>query len=319
MRRLPKGRAYLVWAGLEQSIGDLLRLRFSAEQIEALRGWPQFAGVDPAFFERLATLRFEGDVWAVPEGTVVFPGEPLIRVEAPLPQAQWIESVSVGVARLSHARGQQSRAVVVGSEGASRFRLRPAPRHAGRMPDYSPRGRRTSRGAQGLATSRRRFASAYRVRAPWPTPGFNRSSMRATPSRPIPGHSRARRRCWSTPTKRLKASAAPPAIEPPIQAIRLDSGDLLELSVKARAILDSTNRRDVRIVASGDLDEYAVERLVRAGAPIDVFGVGTEMTTSRDAPALSTGLQTRRARRGRADQAQSRQEDVSARQAGLPD
>ena len=92
VRKLPAHRAYLVFAGLEQALGDLLRLAFSAEQIESLRRWPVFAAIDPAFFEWLAELRFGGDVWAMPEGTVFFPGEPVVRVEAPLAQAQWVET-----------------------------------------------------------------------------------------------------------------------------------------------------------------------------------------------------------------------------------
>jgi len=93
VRKLPKGRSYLVFAGLEQVVADLLRLRFSTEQVERLRALPAFAGIAPSFFESLKSLRFEGDVWSVPEGTVVFAGEPLIRVEAVLPQAQWIETL----------------------------------------------------------------------------------------------------------------------------------------------------------------------------------------------------------------------------------
>lgn len=84
VRRLPPGRAYLVFAGLEQAIGDLLRLAFSEEQAAYLRSLPAFAHVPDRFFQRLPYLRFGGDVWSVPEGTVVFPGETLLRVEAPL-------------------------------------------------------------------------------------------------------------------------------------------------------------------------------------------------------------------------------------------
>jgi nicotinate phosphoribosyltransferase len=85
VRKLPANRTYLVFAGLEQAIGDLLRLAFSPEQIEDLRRWPMFRGLDPSLLDALGRLRFEGDVWAVPEGTVVFPGETLLRVTAPLP------------------------------------------------------------------------------------------------------------------------------------------------------------------------------------------------------------------------------------------
>ncbi len=95
VRKMPANRAYMVFAGLEQAIGDVLRLAFASDQVEAIRHWPVFAGIDPAIMDSLAGLRFEGDVWAVPEGTVVFPGETLLRVTAPLPQAQWLETYLV--------------------------------------------------------------------------------------------------------------------------------------------------------------------------------------------------------------------------------
>src|SRR3954470_5220292 len=92
VRRLPPGRSYLVFAGLEQAVGDLLRLAFSEDQARYLKTLPAFAHVDPAWFEALPYLRFAGDLWAIPEGTVVFPGETLLRIEAPLAQAQWVET-----------------------------------------------------------------------------------------------------------------------------------------------------------------------------------------------------------------------------------
>src|SRR5262249_40976810 len=95
VRKLPPNRAYLVFAGLEQAIGDLLRLAFAPDQIDAIRTWPMFRRIDPAILEALARMRFEGDIWSVPEGTVVFPGETLLRVTAPLAQAQWVETYLV--------------------------------------------------------------------------------------------------------------------------------------------------------------------------------------------------------------------------------
>ena len=92
VRRMPPDRAYLVFAGLEQAIGDLLALAFDAEQFAEIRRWPAFRGVSPEVMDKVASTRFQGDVYAVPEGTVVFPGEPLLRVVAPLPQAQWVET-----------------------------------------------------------------------------------------------------------------------------------------------------------------------------------------------------------------------------------
>jgi nicotinate phosphoribosyltransferase len=92
VRRLPPDRGYLVFAGLEQVIGDLQCLAFSGEQIDGLRSLPAFKNTPSAWFESLRTFRFRGDLWAVPEGTVVFPGEPLVRVEADLCEAQLIET-----------------------------------------------------------------------------------------------------------------------------------------------------------------------------------------------------------------------------------
>jgi len=113
-RKYPPHRAYLVFAGLEQALGDLLKIRFSEAEIESLRLLPAFAHIENKFFDYLGSIRFTGDVWAAPEGTVVFPGEPLIRVSAPLAQAQWVETLllaSVGyptlvaskAARIVHA------------------------------------------------------------------------------------------------------------------------------------------------------------------------------------------------------------------------
>ena len=143
VRRLPKGRAYLVFAGLEQAIGDLLRLAFSPEQVELIRRLPAFAGVDPAWFDRLADLRFVGDLWAIPEGTVVFAGEPLVRVEAALPQAQWVETFLI--ASLGYPTLVASKAARVVEAAAGRpcydFGAR---RATGRTPGCSAPGPRTS-------------------------------------------------------------------------------------------------------------------------------------------------------------------------------
>ena len=91
----PAGRAYLVFAGLEQLAADLTRLAFSAEQVESLRALPVFERVDPAIVDKFGDIRFTGDVWSVSEGTILFPGEPLVRVEAPLAEAQWIETLLI--------------------------------------------------------------------------------------------------------------------------------------------------------------------------------------------------------------------------------
>jgi nicotinate phosphoribosyltransferase len=286
VRRLPKGRSYLVFAGLEQAVGDLLRLRFSPQQVEAIRALPALEGVDPRFFRALESFRFEGDVWSVPEGTVVFAGEPLLRVEAPLPQAQLVETfllASIGYPTLVASKAAR---VVQSATGRPvyDFGLR-----RGHGPHAGMLAARASYLAGCAGTSN--VEAAIRLGIPcsgtmahaWVQTFEREADAFSAFARAFPAASTLLVDTYDTVEGVRKAAA----VEPPVQAVRLDSGDLLDLSVKARALLDSMNRTSVRIVASGDLEEYEVERLVAAGAPIDAFGVGTEMVTSRDAPALS--------------------------------
>jgi nicotinate phosphoribosyltransferase len=299
VRKMPPNRSYLIFTGLEQAIGDLLYLAFSDQQVEALRSWPVFASVDPSFFDWLRALRFEGDVWAMPEGTVFFPGEPIIRVEAALAQAQWVETfllASIGYPTLVASKAAR---VVQAAAGRPVYdfgaRRAPGP-HAGllaaraaylagcagtshveaaRLLDIPCVGTMAHSWVESFATEPEAFATepeafaaelkAFAAFAQV----FPQSTMLVD----------------TYDTERGVMHAA--AIEPAIHAVRLDSGDLIELARKARATLDSRGRHEVRIFATGDLDEARIAELVAAGAPIDGLGVGTEMATSRDAPALA--------------------------------
>lgn len=286
VRRLPKNRAYLVFAGLEQFIGDLLRLAFSPEQVEALRRWSAFAKVEPGFFDRLATMRFEGDLWAMREGTVAFPGEPLIRVEAPLAQAQWIETfllASIGYATLVATKASR---VVGAANGRPVFdfgaRRAPGPQ-AGLIAARSSFLAGCA-GTSHVEASRRLGIPCVGTMAhSWIQAFASETDAFDAFVRVFPGAATMLVDTYDTEAGVRHAAA----IEPPIQAIRIDSGDLDDLGRKARKILDASDRRAVKIIGSGDLDEWSIARLVADGAPIDGFGVGTEMTTSRDAPALA--------------------------------
>lgn len=284
-RKLPPGRSFLVFAGLEQAIGDLLNIKFSNGEIGSIRQLPAFAHIEESFFDYLGSIRFEGDVWAVPEGTVVFPGEPLIRVTAPLAQAQWVETLllaSVGyptlvaskAARIVHAakgrpllefgarRGQGPHAgflaaraaYIAGFAGTSHV-------EAARRLGIPASGTMAHSWVQSFPTEEEAF-EAY--------------------SRTFPESTTLLIDTYDT----LEGVRHAAAIEPPVKAVRIDSGDLDSLSRQSRKILDELGRDKVRIMVSGDLDEFAIDRLVAAGAPIDAFGVGTELITSRDAPAL---------------------------------
>jgi nicotinate phosphoribosyltransferase len=286
VRRLPKNRAYLVFAGLEQAIGDLLRLAFSREQVEALRHWPVFANVNPDFFDRLLTLRFEGDLWSVPEGTVVFPGEPLIRVEAPLAQAQWIETfllASIGYATLVATKAARIVEAAAGRP-VHDFGARRAPGpHAGLIAARSSYLAGCSGTSHVEAARRLGIPCVGTMAHSWVQSFDSESEAFSAFVRSFPGAATMLVDTYDTEAGVAHAAA----IEPPIQAIRLDSGDLDQLARKARALLDDRGRHAVRIFASGDLDEWSIARLVASGTPIDAFGVGTEMATSRDAPALA--------------------------------
>lgn len=286
VRRLPKSRAYLVFAGLEQALGDLLRLGFSDAQIETIRSWPAFAKIDRRFFEWLRGFRFEGDVWAVPEGTIVFAGEPLIRIEAPLAQAQLVETyllASIGYPTLVASKAAR---VVEAAAGRPVFDFGARRGHG---PHAGLLAARASYLAGCVGTSH--VEAAIRLGIPavgtmahaWVQAFATEAESFETFARIFPDASTLLVDTYDTE----KGVCAAARIEPPVQGIRIDSGDLDDLSRKARAILDAHDRRAVKIIGSGDLDEYAITKLVQAAAPIDAFGVGTEMITSRDAPALS--------------------------------
>lgn len=286
VRRLPPDRSFLVFAGLEQAIADLARLAFSNEQVEALRRWPAFKGMPATFFEELRRFRFQGDVMAVPEGSVVFPGETLVRVSAPLPQAQWVETfllASLGYPTLVASKAAR---MVMAAGGKPLFEFGARRAHG---PQAGLLAARSAYLAGFDATSH--VEAARRLNVPcvgtmahsWVQAFPTEAEAFAAYARVFPESTTLLVDTYDT----LEGVRLAAEIAPPSAAIRIDSGDLFDLAPRARAILDERGRGDVRIVVSGDLDEYTLEKLVAAGAPIDGFGIGTELVTSRDAPALS--------------------------------
>jgi nicotinate phosphoribosyltransferase len=286
VRKMPPNRAYLVFAGLEQALGDLLHLAFSPEQIADIRRWPVFARIDPAILDALAALRFEGDIWAVPEGTVVFPGETLVRVTAPLPQAQWLETYLL--ASLAYP-------TLVASKAARMVTV------AGGRPLYEFGARRGHGPHAGLLAARASYLAGFAG-----TSNAEAARLLGIPASGTMAHSWVQSFPSESPAFEAFARVFPDhatllvdtydtiggvrhaaALDPPVQAIRIDSGDLQDLARRSRAILDQCGRAEVQIMISGDLDEVRIAQLVGAGAPVDGFGVGTELVTSRDAPALA--------------------------------
>jgi nicotinate phosphoribosyltransferase len=286
VRRLPDHRAYLVFAGLEQALGDLMRLRFSEEQVDWLSGLPAFRSVEAGFFDWLAALRFTGDVWSAPEGAIVFPNEPIVRVEAPLAQAQWIETFLIASLNYPTLVASKASRIIESARG---------------RPVYDFGARRGHGPQAGLLAARASYLAgcagtscveaARRLGIPvvgtmahaWVQAFGDETEAFEAYARVFPESTTLLVDTYDTPEGVRRAAA----MEPPPRAVRLDSGDLTDLAFEARAILDEANRRGVEIIASGDLDEFRIAELIARGAPIDAFGVGTEMITSRDAPALS--------------------------------
>jgi len=286
VRKMPEARAYLVFAGLEQAIGDLLRLAFAPEQIEAIRRWPAFSQVDPSVMEALAALRFEGDVWSVPEGTIVFPGETLVRVTAALPQAQWVETLLLASLAYPTLVASKAARVVAAAGGRSLFEY-------GARRGHGPlAGMLAARAAYIAGFAGTSLVEAAR-RLGIPAVGTMAHSWVqsfATETAAFEAYARvfAENTTLLVDTyDTLEGVRRAALIEPPVQAVRIDSGDVGALARQARLILDQHGRSTVQIVASGDLDEFRIAQLAASGAPLDAFGVGTELVTSRDAPALA--------------------------------
>lgn len=289
VRELPPTRGFLIAAGLDDALRYLEEIRFEPKAIEYLRSLETF---DAAFLDALARLRFEGEVWAVPEGTPVFAEEPLIRVTAPIIQAQLVEtSLLNGVGHQTLVASKAAR-LSLAAEGRpfADFGAR-----RGHGADAALKGARAAYVGGAAATSLVLAGIEYGI----PVTGTmahsyvlshaDEHSAFTAFARTFPDGAALLIDTYDTAegariAARVASELSPEGIV--IRSVRLDSGDLADLSFEVRAILDASGLEEVRILASGGLDEHSVAALVAAGAPIDGFGVGTELTTSGDAPSL---------------------------------
>jgi nicotinate phosphoribosyltransferase len=286
VRRLPSCRNYLVAAGLEQAIHYLQHLSFAPEQIAYLREHPAFQHVPNDWFERLARLRFECDVWAVPEGTVVFAGEPLLRVSGPLMQAQIVETYLITTLTVQTLIASKAARVVTSAQGRPVFDFGSRRAHG---PQAGLLAARAAYIAGCAGTSNTEAARLLGIPAlgtqahSWVMAFADEQEAFRKFGQVFPDNSTLLIDTYDTVQGVRNALASGAAM----QAVRLDSGDLAQLSKEVRAILDNAGRQQVKIVASGDLNEYKIRDLLASGAPIDLFGVGTELVTSRDEPSLN--------------------------------
>jgi len=287
VRRLPACRNYLIAAGLEQVVHYLQHLSFAPEQIDYLRRQAVFRDVPASWFEILGRLRFEGDLWAVPEGTVVFAGEPLLRITAPLMVAQIIETYLLTTLTVQTLIASKAARVVTAACGRSVIDFGSRRAHGPQAGLLAARASYLGgcSGTSNVEAARLLGILAVGTQAhAWIMAFGDEVDAFRRFGQLFPASSTLLIDTYDTVQGVRNALASGAAM----QAVRLDSGDLLALSKQVRSILDAAGRKDVHIVASGDLNEYKIRDLLAAGAPIDVFGVGTELATSRDEPSLST-------------------------------
>jgi nicotinate phosphoribosyltransferase len=286
VRQLPPTRNYLIAGGLEQALDFLESLRFTAEEIQFLRTVPALATLPSAFFdEYLPQFRFTGDVWAIAEGTPVFADEPIMRVTAPLPEAQLVETALIAETMFPTSVASRAARVVTAAAG------RPVMEFGARRAHGIDAGIRAARAAYIAGFSSTSIVEAGK-RFGIPLSGTMAHSWvmafadEATAFRTyadVFGDAVLLLDTYdSVAAARMVAGSG---LKP--KSVRIDSGNLVETSREVRRIFDEHGLVETTIVASGDLDETRIAEIVAAGAPIDGFGVGTAVSTSSDAPALS--------------------------------
>ena len=289
VRALPPCRRFLVAAGLESVLDLAQHARFSPDELAWIDGCGRFAS---GFARWLEGLRFEGDLFALPEGTVFFPDEPMLQVVAPMAQAQLLETRILNLMHLQTVVASKAARAVLAAESRS-------------LVDF---GLRRAHGAEaGLLAARSAWLAGFDGTATalaglrFGIPVFGtmaHSFVQAHDDEAeaferfagsFPSNAVLLLDTYDTVAAARKVAALAPKLAErgiAIRGVRLDSGDLEALSRAVRAVLDDAGLAEAIIFASGNLDEYRVRDLVRAGAPIDSFGVGTALTTSSDAPYL---------------------------------
>jgi nicotinate phosphoribosyltransferase len=286
VRSLPPRRCFLVVAGVEQALEFLARVRFSVEDVEFLRQQPVFKSIRREFFDFLLDFRFTGEVWAMPEGTVAFAEEPLLRVTAPVIEAQVVETFLLST--ISFATMIASKAARVATAARGRQVIEFGTRRAHGFEAGTLAARAAYIGGCG-GTSNVEAGRRFGI----PIFGTLAHSFVMSFDHEADAFSAYLKAFPEGATILVDTYDTLEAVEllahkfgSRVAAVRLDSGDLVQLSQQVRQTLDAHGLPQTRIFVSNDLNEYRIADLLAAGAPIDGFGVGTELVTSADAPNL---------------------------------
>ena len=291
-RKNPSGNGYAICCGLEEVIDYVKNLHFDYDDISYLRGLHVF---DEAFLDYLAGFHFTGDIYAIPEGTVVFPREPLVKVIAPIMEAQLVETAILNIVNHQSLIATKAARVCYAAkgDGVMEFGLRRA-----QGPDAGTYGARAAVIGGCIGTSNVLCAKQFGV----PALGTHAHSWIMSFDDELTAFRKYAELYPNNTTLLVDTydtmrSGVPNAIKvfeelrkagkmPKMYGIRLDSGDLAYLSKKARKMLDAAGFEKAVICASSDLDEYLIDSLKNQGAAITSWGVGTNLITSSDNPAF---------------------------------
>ena len=284
-RKLPRYRNFVLAAGLAQVVDYLLNVCFTDDEVKYLEGLPQFAHAPREFFEALRAFRFTGDLFAIPEGTPIFAGEPFLTLRAPLIEAQIPETyllATIGFQSLIATKAARMVEVANG-RGVVDFGTRRA-----HSPEGGILGGRAAYIGGCIGTSNSETGYRFGI------PVFGTAAHSWVQAFPDEREAYVQlqrllgdRTVYLIDTYDTVGGARLAAeLGRPLWGVRLDSGNIVELSHVVRKILDDAGLTDAKIMATSDLNEYKILEYAAAGAPIDAFGVGTDLATSADSPAL---------------------------------
>jgi nicotinate phosphoribosyltransferase len=288
-RRLPPQRNFLLAAGLEQALAYLEDLHFEADELDWIRNCGRFSR---DFADHLATLRFTGDLHAMREGTIFFADEPIVRVTAPMPEAQVVESRLINILHFQTLVASKAARMVLAAPGKRLvdFGLRRA--HGAEAGHYSPRASYIA----GFAGSANVLAAAQFAIPVYGTMAHSYVEACDTEVQAFESFAHSHPDnvtllidTYDTEAAARKVVAMAPRLNDAgirINAVRIDSGDLAAHAGAVRRILDEGGLGGVHIFSSGGLDEYELRKFLADAVPIDGFGIGTHLDTSSDAPYL---------------------------------
>jgi nicotinate phosphoribosyltransferase len=297
VRQLPATRNFLVAAGLQQALDYLTELRFEATEIDYLKSLKQFARVPPEFFSYLKDLRFEGDLFAVPEGTPVFAGEPILIVRAPMVQAQLVETYLLSTIAYQTTIASKAARCVLAAKGRAVVEFGSRRAHS---PEAGPLAGRAAflagcTGTSNAEAGKRFGVPVFGTAAHSWVMSFSDEEASYRELQKLLGEATVYLVDTYDPIEGTRMAIR---LGPPMWGVRLDSGQLAAQAHQIRRLLDQNGFPNAKIMATNDLNENRIDELLAGGAPIDAFGVGTELATSADAPSLSAVYKLVELRRG---------------------